>query len=409
MLSHENIVSNVRTLQQIVLQSSEKPEDHRSLSFLPWAHAFGQTVELHLLIASGASMAIAEGVDSIALNIQEVKPTVLVAVPRVFLKIHAGIEKLMAERSRLVRWLFRRGITAGKKVSAGHSLGLFERALRHAADRLIFAQVRKRFGGRLRFAISGAASLPAEVAEFIDALGITVYEGYGLTETSPIAAANVPGYRKLGSVGRPLPGVRIVIDESVSDDPAQGEIVVYGPNVMLGYYERAAETGLALAADGGLRTGDLGYLDAENYLFVTGRIKEQYKLTNGKYVSPAPLEDRLKLSALIANVMIYGDNRPHNVALVVPEPAALLAWARREGLPSTTLEELIRLERVRQMFWAELERLSADFRGYERIRAFALLGEDFTQENEMLTPSLKLRRRKIVARWASSIELLYSE
>jgi long-chain acyl-CoA synthetase len=207
--------------------------------------------------------------------------------------------------------------------------------------------------------------------------------------------ANVPGHRKLGSVGRPIPGVRVTIDRAgladgaAGSDDADGEIVVHGPNVMRGYHDRPAESQAARTPDGGLRTGDLGHLDADGYLYVTGRIKEQYKLDNGKYVSPAPLEEQLKLSPLIANVLIHGHNRPHNVALVVPGA----------GVAGRTDAHA----RIR----AEIDRLSAGWKAFERVVAFALIDEDFTQANDMLTPSLKIKRRNVVQRHEATLEALY--
>jgi long-chain acyl-CoA synthetase len=402
-LSHGNILANVLSLRDIVAGSVDRLEEQRSLAFLPWAHAFGHTVELHVMIAAGASLAIAEAVDKVVDNIREVRPTVLVAVPRVFLRIHAGVEKLMAGRSRLVRWLFRRGLFEARRRAEGKPLSVLGSMLLSLADSLIFSKIRARFGGRLQFAISGAAALPREVAEFIDGIGITVYEGYGLTECSPIVSANTPGQRKLGSAGKPLPGVRIVIDKSVSHDANAGEIVVYGDNVMQGYYRQDEENRRVFAEGHGLRTGDLGYLDGDDFLFVTGRIKEQYKLQNAKYVAPSPLEDRLKLSPLIENVMIYGDNKAYNVALIVPDAAAVASL----GFGPRPLSALCALPEVRQRFAQEIERLSAEFKGYERVRSFAFVLEDFTQENGTLTPSLKLKRHEIVRRFAPVLEGLY--
>jgi long-chain acyl-CoA synthetase len=407
-LTHGNIVSNVRGLLSVMPLS----EEYRTLSFLPWAHAFGHTVELHLLIAAGGSMGIAESVDKIVDNFIDVRPMALVAVPRVFMRVYGGVHKMIATKPRFVRWLFRRGLELARKKREGGTLGPLEGLVHFLADRLVFSGVRARFGGRLKFAVSGAAALAREVAEFIDALGIAVYEGYGLTETSPVVTANVPGKRKFGSVGRPLPGVRVIIDKSAGVDPDNknvGEVVVYGPNVMVGYHRREDETRAMFTRDGGLRTGDLGYLDDEDFLFITGRIKEQYKLTNGKYVVPAPLEERLKLSPFITNVMVYGDNRPFNVALVVPNRDQLHEWAVAERIPIDSMADLIASPRARDKLRAELDRLSTDCKGYERIKNFVLILEDFTQENDMLTPSLKLKRRNVVDRWRRELEHLYRE
>ncbi len=406
-LSHGNILANVLPLRSIVAATIARPEQHRALSFLPWAHAFGHTVELHVLIACGGSLAIAESVDKIADNIREVRPTVLVAVPRVFLRIHAGVERLIAGRSRFVRWLFRRGLTQARLRARGEPLPALGNTLLFCADKLIFSRIRAGFGGRLRFAISGAAALPREVAEFIDAIGISVYEGYGLTETSPIVSANTPAGRKLGSAGKPLPGVRVVIDQSASVDEQSGEIVVYGENVMQGYYAQDQENRRVFAEGRGLRTGDLGYVDADGYLFVTGRIKEQYKLTNAKYVAPSPLEDRLRLSPFIDNVMVYGDNRAYNVALIVPDAQTVQSFAAAEGLTRRSLPSLIEEPRVKQKFSHEIERLSSEFKGYEKVRSFAFVLETFSQENGTLTPSLKLRRHEILKRWGNLLEELY--
>ena len=402
-LSHANVVSNVIGLRSVIPLEAQ----HRTLSFLPWAHALGHTVELHMLIASGASTGIAESVEQLVANFSEVKPTVLVAVPRVFQRIYAGVEKLMTSKPAPLRWLYRNGLRAALLHARGEKLGPGARAVLGLCDRLVFAKIRQRFGGRLRFAVSGAAALEREVAEFIQALGIQVYEGYGLTETSPVVSANVPGAHKLGSVGKPLPGVKVVIDRAASpasaDASAEGEIVVYGPNVMVGYHNRPEETRAMLSSDGGLRTGDLGYLDADGYLHITGRIKELYKLANGKYVAPAPLEERLKLSPLIANVMIHGANQPCNVALVVPDAAN--AWALAGGDPFSPAHLPLLRTRVSQ----ELERLSVGWKGYERVRTFALISEDFTVEGGMLTPSLKLKRRAVLARWSGVLDGLYRD
>jgi long-chain acyl-CoA synthetase len=408
-LSHANVCSNLEALYQVIPLAI----DHRTLSFLPWAHAFGHTVELHMILASGASTAIAESVDRLVANFAEVRPTVLVAVPRVFLKIYAGVEKLMADKPRLIQALYRRGLALASRRAQGQRLGPGGALVRWLADRMILGRIRARFGGRLQFAVSGAAALAREVAEFMEALGISIYEGYGLTETSPIVTANVPGRRKLGSVGRPLPGVQVVIDRSRGTSEDEGEIVVHGPNVMVGYHQREADnreifTSTASVGHRGVRTGDLGRLDADGYLFITGRIKEQYKLENGKYVAPAPLEERLKLSPLIANVLVYGDNRSFNVALVVPQIEALRALAHRAGFTASTDQALRAHPAIRQAVRVEIDRLSAEWKGYERVREFTLLPEDFTQENGMLTPSLKLRRHNVVARWRPQIEALYA-
>jgi long-chain acyl-CoA synthetase len=399
-LTHGNITSNVNAIHEVF----EFQADDRSLAFLPWAHSFGQTCELHCLLSMGCSMAINDDIKNLVQNLGEVKPTVLYAVPRVFNRLYDGVNAQIAEKPGIIQWLFKHGMDAAKRKAKGESPGPLDSVLLALADRLIFSTVRQRFGGRLKYAISGSAALSPEVAAFIDALGITVYEGYGLTETSPIATANYPGHRKMGSVGRPIPGVSIQIDRSVTDDPVNGEIIIHGPNVMRGYHHRPEENAAVLMEDHSFRSGDMGYLDSEGYLFITGRIKEQYKLENGKYVVPSPLEEQLKLSPFIANVMIYGANKPHNVALVVPDAEAVRGWATKQGVP---LEDVARSEQVRQLLRDEIEACSKAIKGYERVQKFIIALEDFTTDNGMLTPTLKLKRRAVLERYGRELDNLY--
>jgi len=405
-LTHANIISNIKGVLGLGMIS----EEDRSLSFLPWAHAMGHTCELHGLVCMGASIAICEGVEKIVSNLAEVRPTVLFAVPRIFNKIYNGVRKQMEEKPEFVQWIFEGGLAAAKKHKRGSALAITESVKLTLAERIIFSKIRRKFGGRLRLAISGAAALSHDVAEFIDALGIEVYEGYGLSETSPIVSVNFPGNRKLGTVGKPIAGVQVTLDESASDEPGQGELIIRGPNVMRGYHARPEESAAVFTPDGGFKTGDLGRIDADGYISITGRIKEQYKLENGKYVAPAPIEEQLKLSPLIANAMVCGANKPFNVALIVADMAAVKAklYGDQPVIPGHAPETLLADGRVHEAFAAEIERLTAEIKGYERIKKFALIADDFTQENGMLTPTLKLKRRNVLARWGSEIEKLYA-
>jgi long-chain acyl-CoA synthetase len=403
-LSHGNITSNINAVQGMLPLSGED----RSLSFLPWAHSFGHTCELHCMLSRGAGIALCEAVDKIVANLAEVKPTVLFSVPRIFNKIYDGVNKQMAEKPAVVRNLFQAGLRAANKQKRGEALNLVERATLALADKVAFTKVREKFGGRLKYAFSGGSALSRDVAEFIDGLGITVYEGYGLTETSPIATANRPGAHRIGSVGQPIPGVKIVIDKQASGDPRQGEIVVYGPNVMMGYHARDEENKAVFTEDGGFRTGDLGTLDDDGYLYITGRIKEQYKLENGKYVAPAPLEEQLKLSPFIVNAMVYGDNKLFNVALIVPDMDAVGKWAGEQGIAGSG-DKLLENARVREHLQAEVDRCSGTFKGFERVKKVALTAEDFTTQNGMLTPSLKVKRRVVWQKYGPQIEALYAE
>ena len=418
MLTHANLASNVSAAHDVFPME----QSDRSLSFLPWAHSFGQTCELHALFSAGASMAIAESVDKILDNLAEVHPTLLFSVPRIFNKIYAAVQKTIASKPKPIQEMVKLALKLTAKergygIEHHERLTLPELAVLELVDKLVFSKVRARFGGKLKYAFSGGAAISRDVAEFIDSLGIVVYEGYGLTETSPIATANVPGLRRIGSVGRPIPGVTIEIDPATGErklaeggKPArlEGEIVVYGHNVMKGYFHRDEENAQAFTKDGGFRTGDMGYTDALGFLYITGRIKEQYKLENGKYVVPTPLEEAIKLSPFVANVMVYGDNRPFNVALVVANMDAVKDWAQKNGA-SGSGDSLLSNAAVRALFKKEIEQCSSAFKGFEAVRDFTLISEDFTTDNNMLTPSLKLKRREVVKVYGKLFDDLYAK
>lgn len=406
-LTHRNIASNLTALSEIF----PIDENDVSLAFLPWAHAFGQVVELYGMFAMGASIALAQSEADLMENMRQVRPTVLLSVPKLFNRLYDSLHERVYSEGWVRRRMFRDGLDNARTIRrvrlSGRSRGIADLKAKFY-DRYIFERVRSQFGGRVRYAISGGAPLAPEVAELVDSLGITLYEGYGLTETSPIVSANWPGARRLGSVGKPLPNVRVEIDTSVdSDDQRGGEIVVHGPNVMRGYHHLPDETALVMTEDGGFRTGDIGYIDDMGYLFVTGRIKEQYKLENGRYVVPSPLEEELKVSRMIRSVMLHGVGRPYNVALVVVEPEALTAWADSNGLGTGSLAALFRHPKVHALYERELERHSRRFRGYEKVGDFALIERDFCVEDGTMTLTLKLRRDAIAERYSQLIDDLY--
>ena len=408
LLSHNNIVSNING----VMNSFPIDTGDVSVSFLPWAHSFGQTCELHFLLASGSAIAVAESVEKLVDNFGEVRPTILCSVPRIFNRIYDGLQKKLAEEGGLAKVLFDAAFANAEKRKAlaaeGKSSAWVD--LKHKVlDRLVFSKVRARFGGRLRYAFSGGAALSPEVGEFIDTLGIMVYEGYGLTETSPIATANSPGARKMGSVGRPIKGVTVRIDTSVVDDKesGDGEILIKGPNVMKGYHNLDAETAAVMTADGYFRTGDLGRLDEDGFLFITGRIKEQYKLENGKYVVPAPLEEILQLSPFVNQAFVHGANKLYNVALIVPDRLALEKWAKQQGL-TASYEELLTMPQVKSLFELELAQQGGDFKSYERPKKFQLIAEEFSVDNGMLTPKMSLKRNVVTDVYAEALDALYA-
>ncbi len=381
--------------------------DDRSLSFLPWAHSFGHTCELHVMVSRGASIACNDAVDKIIVNLGEVKPTLLFSVPRIFNRIYDGMNKKMSTQSAALQALFRKGLAVAKKKRTGEHVGVVDGLAYKLAKSLIFSKTQKTVGGNLKYAFSGGAALSREVAEFIDGIGITVYEGYGLTETSPIATANRPGAHRIGSVGKPIEHVKIVIDKTATkEDGREGEIVIYGPNIMQGYHNRPKENEEAFTADRGFRTGDLGYLDDDGFLYITGRLKELYKLQNGKYVAPAPLEEQIKLSPAITNVMVYGDNQLFNIALIVPEMEALRKWASENGISGSD-QELCDNPKVIAHMNDEVKKACEAFKGFEDIKKVTLVPEDFTTENGLLTPSLKLKRRVAMQKFGERIAALY--
>lgn len=416
MLSHGNITSNVNAVHQVFPMS----ESDRSLSFLPWAHSFGQTVELHCLISMGAAIGIAESVPQLIDNLGEVKPTVLFSVPRIFNRIYDVLQKRIEEDSAVKRFLFNKGLEVARKrrelEENGRNPSAWLNMQYKFFDSVVFSKVRERFGGQLRYAFSGGAALSKEVAQFIDDMNILVYEGYGLTETSPIATANFPGpnNRKIGTIGKEIPGVSIYIcdeDQNVLPDGEEGEVVVVGPNVMVGYLDLPEETAEVITEVEGqraFRTGDMGCRGKDGFIRITGRFKEQYKLENGKYVSPAPLEEQLQLSGYIAQAMLYGFNKPHNVAVVVPDFESVAKWATEQGISDTSNEGLATNPKVEALILEEIEKYAGNFKGYERPKQVLLLNHEFSADNDMLTPTLKLKRRNVLETYETQIEDLYA-
>lgn len=401
MLSHRNLASNVGASTSIFPVTA----DDRTVSFLPWAHAYGQTVELHILVSVGASTAFNDSPLHLLDDLRSVRPTMLVAVPRIFNKIHTGLRAQLAAKPQAIQSLFTAGIAAATARGRGERLTAGQRLALWLADKLIFAKIRDRFGGRLKWAVCGAGALAPEVGRFIDAIGIEVYEGYGLTEAAPIVSGNRPGDRRMTSSGHVLPGVTVRIDETLGDRPGEGEIIVYGPNVMKGYHGRPDENAKAFTPDGGLRTGDLGHVDTDGFLFITGRIKEQYKLDNGEYVMPAVIEEQLELSPYITNAFVYGANRPYDVAVLALDVPHIREWAARNRVALD--DDLTRDPKVIELIANEVEAHSTNLRSLERLHDFVLTAEEFTIENDLVTPTLKLKRRNIIARFGTALEELY--
>ena len=400
-LSHQNLASNAAALSDM----RDYGPDPRSLAFLPWAHVFGGCVELNLALAIGATVAICRNADQFFEELPKVRPTIWYAVPSVWKRIYHEMQRDLAREPEMSRHMFDQGLRLRAKQQRGEHLSLSERVSLNLAEKLVIGKLKARLGGRLRLAFSGAAPLSVEVAEFLHAVGVTVHEGYGLTESSGSTTTNPTGAVRFGSVGQPLLGTRIEIHATPdSSQPNEGEIVIYGLGVMAGYHNRPAETAAVLGTDGGLRTGDLGYLDSDGYLYITGRVKELYKLSNGRYVAPAALEEKLKLSPFVSSCMVYGAGQPYNVALVVADLPALQSYF---GASLQDTRALVSDRRVRRLLEEEILKHSKDFRAYELVRNFWLETEPFTRENGMLTTSFKLRRDRVRELYEGKLLTLY--
>ncbi|MBP8979662.1 MAG: long-chain fatty acid--CoA ligase [Syntrophobacterales bacterium] len=408
LLSHGNLTSN--TLAGIK-KYPELNEKARTLAILPWAHSYGQTAELHAVIRMGASMGLAESPATIAGDLALVKPNWLVAVPRVFNRIYDGLMKKMEETGGLAKTLFDMGVAAAKEkrelAAQGKSCMLTNLKFK-IADKVVFAKVREKMGGRLMGCMSGSAAMNPDIAQFFFDIGIPIYDCYGMTETSPAIAMNASYAYRLGSVGQAIDKVKIVIDSSVVQEGAtDGEIVVYGPNVMKGYHNKPEQTREVMTADGGIRTGDRGRLDQDGFLYITGRIKEQFKLENGKFVFPASMEEDICLHPYVQNAVVYGENRPYTICLVVPDFVAVEAYAEKNHLPKE-MDVLMEREEIRFMIGNGItELLKKKYGGYEIPKKYVFLKENFTLENGLLTQTMKLKRRVVVERYRDLIEAQY--
>lgn len=408
LLTHGNFTSNSLGGQKYY---PEFNQHDRGLSILPWAHSYAQTAELYTFVYLGASIGFMESVQTLAEDMKKVKPTFLIAVPRVFNKIYDGINARMNQEGGLKKKLFDMAVQSAKRrrelAEEGKSDPLTN--IKYAiGNRLVFSKIREGFGGRLRGVMTASAAMNPEISRFFFDIGIPIYDCYGMTETSPAITMNCPSAYKIGSVGRAIPGVRVVIDKSVVEDGAQdGEIIAYGPNVMKGYHNKPEATAEVMTPDGGIRTGDRGRVDEDGFLFITGRIKEQYKLENGKFVFPASIEEDIRLITWVENAMIYGENKPFNVCLIVPDFLVLAKYAKEHNLPSDP-KSLAENPQIQDMIRNEvISSLTGKYGGYEIPKKFIFLHENFTVENGTLTQTMKLKRWVVVNKYKDMIEKLY--
>jgi long-chain acyl-CoA synthetase len=401
MLTHGNIASNVEaSLERLDIRGG-----HTALSFLPLSHSFERTVD-YLYFYRGLTIAYAESVQTVAKNIAEVRPHMFVSVPRIYEKILAKLRETVATAPALRRKIFHWAEAVGRECLE-HRLrrvrppGLLGVRLA-LADRLVFRKIRAVLGGRFDYAVSGGAPLPRDVAEFFWAAGVEIYEGYGLSETSPVLTVNPRGAARLGTVGPPIPGVEIEI-------AADGEILARGPNIMRGYHNLPQETAEAIDEKGWFHTGDIGQLDEAGYLMITDRKKEILVNAYGKNVAPAPIEGALKSSRFIEQAVVIGDRRKFLSALLVPDFEHLAVEARKMGLSTNDRTALLVQPRVRELYEREVAAVNEGLARYEQIRKFDLLPAEFTIEGGEITPTMKIKRRVVTEKYGEVIDALYGE
>jgi long-chain acyl-CoA synthetase len=374
--------------------------------WLPLAHSFGKmigTAQLRI----GFPTAIDGRIEKIVENLAATRPTFVCAVPRIFEKVHArvlqGAREGGAAKAAIFRWALGVGLEYSRLVRAGRRPSAALQAKRLVADRLVFQKVRGLFGGRLRFFVSGSAPLSKDIAEFFDAFGVVILEGYGLTESSAATHANLPWARKIGTVGPPFAG----IDVRIAED---GEILMRGAWIMRGYRGLPEQTREALDDDGWLHTGDVGFVDADGYLSITDRKKDLIKTSGGKYVAPTELESKLKaLSPWIAQVLVHGDRRNYVTALVTLEAESIQRWAAEHGLGGRPVPELARTPEVNALLQQDVDRLNATLPRFATVKRFTILAREFLESEGEVTPSQKLKRKAIEKRYRSELDAMYPE
>lgn len=399
MLSHRNLASNVEASTGVL----DLGKDWTALSFLPLCHSFERTVD-YIYFRLGVTIAYGESVQTVAEDLQLVKPHVFVSVPRLYEKVLARVHESVEQGSGLKRKIFAwaQGVARDalpwrlQRKRPGGLLGL----KLGLADKLVFGKLKERLGGRFQKAVSGGAPLGQDVAEFFWGAGIEIYEGYGLTETAPVLCVNRPGKAKLGTVGPPIPGVELRIDDD-------GEILARGPNIMQGYYKLPEESAEVITDDGWFRTGDVGEIDDDGHLRITDRKKEIIVNAYGKNIAPAPIENLLKSSRFIDQAVVIGDRRKFLSAVLSPDMEAVAGWARSHGVAGEGAE-LLAGESARALFADHIATVNATLSRHEQIRAWELVSEPFTVEDGVLTPTMKVKRRVIHDRYGELIDRMYT-
>ncbi|HEY0783986.1 MAG TPA: long-chain fatty acid--CoA ligase [Thermoanaerobaculia bacterium] len=402
MLTHDNWLFEGETASALGLVGS----DDRQLLFLPLAHSFGKALEL-VFLQTGMPTAFDGNIDDLLANLAAVRPTFMAAVPRVFEKVYNRVVSGAREGGALKYKIFQWALGVGRRVSRERQAGREPQGLlalqATVADKLVFSKLKERFGGRIRFLLSGGAPLARAIGEFFHAAGILVLDAYGLTETSAGSTGNRPESYRFGSVGQPFPGVEV----KIADD---GEILLRGRNVMRGYYNQPQATAEALDPDGFLHTGDVGELDRDGFLIITDRKKDILVTAGGKNVAPQNVENLLKAHCpYVSQVVMLGDRRPFCVALVTIHEEATGRWAKEHGLAFASYAELAALPAVHTLITTAVDEVNAKLASYERIRKIRLLDHDLSQETGELTPKMSVKRRVVETRHRDVLELLYGE
>ncbi|MBN2279524.1 MAG: long-chain fatty acid--CoA ligase [Candidatus Marinimicrobia bacterium] len=400
MLTHENICSNVISSVQVL----ELSEDDRFLSFLPLSHSFERTAGHFLPTSQGSKIFYAENLLKVADNIKEVKPTLMVSVPRLYEKIYGKILNKISADSFIKQKIFWWAVNVGKKCirkeGAGKKIGPILSIQRKNANKLVYSKIKEQVGGQLRYFVSGGAPLPKEIGEFFNAIGVTILEGYGLTETSPVISVNRLNRNKVGTVGPAIPGVQV-------DIAHDGEIIIQGPNIMKGYYKEEAATAELFDREGWFHTGDIGEIDEDGYIRITDRKRNIIVTAGGKNVAPAPMENILVASKWIEQAVILGDKQKYISALIVPAFSTLEEWAKNQGIKWNSTKELIKLPAVKKIYDQVVLESMDGFAQFEKVRKYILLPEEFSIEKGELTPSLKIKRNVVMKDYENVINELY--
>ncbi|SDN00401.1 long-chain acyl-CoA synthetase [Halogranum gelatinilyticum] len=419
-LTNRNFRSNVNQCFRRFGPRPDDPDrlsitpDSTTLSFLPLAHVFERLAGHYLMFAAGATVGYAESPDTLREDFQLVRPTTGTSVPRVYEKLYDAI-RTQASESPVKERIFEWAVGVGQDYHETDDPGTLLTYKHRLADRLVFSQVREAIGGRLEFFISGGGSLSADLCALYHGMGLPILEGYGLTETSPVVAVNPPDAPEIGTIGPPVVDVETRIDESAVGEVQHreaagevGELLVKGPNVTSGYWNRPEETEQAFTDDGWFRTGDIVHHRPDGYIEFRERAKQLLVLSTGKNVAPGPIEDAFASNPLVEQCMVLGDGKKFVSALLVPNVDALREWADREGidLPDDR-RQLGRDERVRERLQREVDEVNENFESYEQIKQFRVVTEEFTEENGMLTPTMKKKRRHILERYADEVAMIY--